>query len=102
CVVEVRRTPFDPFQELTAAGGSFAPGSFGYNSQIASMASGTPLAGMQAWTGSSAGVRTGTINLPASFGGSAGQIRFRCATDVSATVPGGVLIDDLTAVTESD
>ena len=49
------------FQDIIAAGGTFASG--GYNGTISDCC-GNPLAGRQAWTGNSDGFITTTVNLP--------------------------------------
>ena len=49
------------FQDILAAGGTFATG--GYNETI-STCCGNPLAGRQAWTGNSGGFISTTVNLP--------------------------------------
>ena len=49
------------FQDILAAGGTFASG--GYNGTI-STCCGNPLAGRQAWTGNSGGFISTTVNLP--------------------------------------
>lgn len=49
------------FQDVVAAGGTFASG--GYNGTISSCC-GNPLAGRQAWTGNSGGFINTTVNLP--------------------------------------
>jgi hypothetical protein len=49
------------FQDIIAAGGTFASG--GYNGTI-STCCGNPLAGRQAWTGNSGGFISTTVNLP--------------------------------------
>src|SRR6266550_4208967 len=73
------------FQDILAAGGSFAAG--GYNGTISS-AFGSPIAGRQAWTGNSSGFVTTTVNLPAAAAGHNVVLRFRMASDVSVSNQG--------------
>ena len=65
------------FQDILSAGGSFVSG--GYNTTLSSDY-GNPLAGRQAWSGSSSGFITTTVNLPAAAAGQNVQLRWRCAT----------------------
>ena len=65
------------FMDILAAGGSFSTG--GYN---ATLASGNPISGRQAWGGSSSGWVATTVNLPASAAGQNIQLRWACAVDV--------------------
>jgi Trypsin len=73
------------FTDIIAAGGSFVSG--GYN-QVISSAYGNPLGGRAAWSGSSAGFITTTVNLPASASGQNIQLRWRCGTDSSVSAAG--------------
>ena len=73
------------FQDILAAGGIFAVG--GYNGTI-SVNFGSPIAGRQAWTGSSAGFVTTTVNLPMSANGQNWRFRWRRATDSSVSGQG--------------
>jgi hypothetical protein len=73
------------FQDILAAGGSFAVG--GYNGTI-SVNFGSPIAGRMAWTGNSAGFVTTTVNLPASANGQSWVFRFRRGTDSSVSGQG--------------
>ena len=66
------------FTDILAAGGSFASG--GYTSTIDNTF-GSPLAGRQAWSGTSPGFITTVVNLPASAAGQSVQFRWRCGTD---------------------
>jgi hypothetical protein len=66
------------FTDILAAGGNFASG--GYTSIIDS-AYGNPLAGRQAWSGTSAGFIGTVVNLPPAASGQTIQLRWRCATD---------------------
>jgi hypothetical protein len=71
------------FQDILATGATF--GTFGYNGTI-SVNFGSPIAGRQAWTGSSGGVFvTTTVNLPASANGQSWVFRWRRATDSSVS-----------------
>jgi hypothetical protein len=65
-----------PFQDILAAGGSFGQG--GYNGTISSCC-GNPLAGRQAWTGSSGGFVTTAVNV--GFQGHTIVLRWRMASD---------------------
>ncbi|MBK7393222.1 MAG: M36 family metallopeptidase [Chloracidobacterium sp.] len=83
------------FQDIIAAGGSFVSG--GYNATISSSFA-SPIAGRQAWSGTSLGGYIDTVvNLPAAANGNNVQFRWRMASDnsVSAT---GVNIDDVQIV----
>jgi len=66
------------FTDIITAGGSFASG--GYNYTVSS-SFGNPLAGRQAWSGSSGGFVTTTINLPTSAAGQNVQFRWRIGSD---------------------
>jgi hypothetical protein len=81
------------FQDIIAAGGSFAVG--GYNGVI-SVNFGSPIAGRNAWTGNSAGFVTTTVNVPAAANGGTIRLRFRRATDSSVSGQ-GIRIDSLTS-----
>jgi hypothetical protein len=65
-----------PFQDILAAGGSFGQG--GYNGTISSCC-GNPLAGRQAWTGSSGGFVTTAVGL--GFQGHTIVLRWRMGSD---------------------
>jgi hypothetical protein len=65
-----------PFQDILAAGGSFGQG--GYNGTISNCC-GNPLAGRQAWTGSSGGFITTTVNV--GFQGHTIVLRWRMGSD---------------------
>jgi hypothetical protein len=89
------------FQDILAAGGSFASG--GYNSTLSTGFS-NPLPGRMAWTGLSGGTAaaptfiTTVVNLPASAAGQNIQLMWRQGSDssvVPATNPGS-RIDSLT------
>lgn len=72
------------FQDILAAGGSFATG--GYNGTIGPTDSVLNL--RQAWTGNSGGFITTTVNLPPGSFGQNAQFRWRVAYD-TGTSPGG-------------
>jgi subtilisin-like proprotein convertase family protein len=69
-----------PFTDIVTAGGSF--GSGGYTDTISSNFS-SPIAGRQAWSGSSGGFITTVATLPAAATGQPTVLRFRTADDVS-------------------
>ena len=73
------------FQDILAAGGSFVSG--GYTRTISSSYS-NPLAGRQAWSGSSGGFITTVVNLPSGAAGQNIQLRWRCGTDSSVSSSG--------------
>jgi hypothetical protein len=77
------------FTDILAAGGSFLSG--GYTGSIDTNY-GNPLAGRQAWSGTSSGFITTTVNLPATASGQTIQLRWRCGTD-SANGRSGWLVD---------
>jgi hypothetical protein len=66
------------FTDILTAGGNFASG--GYTSIIDS-AYGNPLAGRQAWSGTSGGFISTVVNLPPAASGQTIQLRWRCGTD---------------------
>ena len=68
------------FDDILAASGSFVSG--GYTHTISS-SYGNPLAGRQAWSGSSGGFTNTVVSLPAAAGGQAIQLRWRAGTDSS-------------------
>ncbi len=70
------------FQDIIAAGGSFAIG--GYNGVI-SVNFGSPIAGRNAWTGNSAGFVTTTVNIPASANGGTVVLRFSVVLPTAAS-----------------
>jgi hypothetical protein len=90
-----------PFQDIIAAGGSFATG--GYNKTI-SGGTGSPIAGRSAWSGLSGGTTaipayiTTTVNLPASANGQLVKFRWLVASDSSNVAAGdqGARIDTIT------
>jgi len=65
------------FQDVVDAGGNFVSG--GYNGSLA--ASANPLAGRNAWTGSSGGYITTAVDLPASAAGQTILLRWRLGSD---------------------
>jgi hypothetical protein len=74
------------FQDIVAAGGSFVSG--GYNGTISSSFS-NPLAGRQAWTGTTSGAFVTTIvTLPAAAAGQNIQLRWRMGSDTSVSHQG--------------
>ena len=84
-----------PYQDILAAGGSFATG--GYNGTI-SPSFGSPIAGRAAWTGNSGlGYITTTVNLPAAANGQLVRLKWRVATDVN-NAGVGVRIDTITGI----
>jgi hypothetical protein len=68
------------FADILIAGGSFAAS--GYDHSI-DTGFGNPLAGRQAWSGTSPGFVTTIVNLPASAQNQSVQFRWRCGTDNS-------------------
>ena len=76
-----------PFTDIITAGGSFVAGTQGYNSTI-SVNFASPIAGRQAFSGSSAGFVTTGINLPAAAAGQNVVIRFRMGADNSVSAVG--------------
>jgi hypothetical protein len=68
------------FQDIVTAGGSFVTG--GYTGTIDTRYS-SPIAGRSAWTGSTNGFITTTVNLPATAAGHNIQLRFRQGSDTS-------------------
>jgi hypothetical protein len=73
------------FTDIITAGGSFVGG--GYNGTISTSFL-SPIAGRQAWTGTSASFTTVTVNLPASSNGQPVKLRFRFASDCSVSSTG--------------
>ncbi len=95
-VLEVSTDGGASFADILVAGGTFATG--GYNGTI-SVNFGSPIGGRQAWTGSSGGFVTTTVNFPASFAGQNIILRWRRATDSSVSGQGwrvdAISIDDV-------
>jgi putative transposon-encoded protein len=84
------------FQDILAAGGSFATG--GYNASIG--ATDSVLTGRQAWTGNSNGFISTVVNLPAASFGQNVQFRWRTAYDTGTNpAGGGQRIDTITVNT---
>jgi len=90
------------FQDILAAGGSFASG--GYNGTISNEpANQSPIQGRAAWTGLSSGTTaapayiTSIVNLPAAAAGQSIQLRWRVGSDNLFTAAGqpGVRIDTI-------
>ena len=94
------------FQDILAAGGSFVQN--GYDHTISS-GFGSPIAGRQAWSGSSGGYVTTIAQLPASANGQMVVLRWRMASDSTngatgwridtVTVPGDIVCCSLPAPT---
>jgi hypothetical protein len=82
-VLELSTDGGNTFQDVLAAGGSFAMG--GYNRSI-STDRGSPIAGRQAWSGNSGGFITTVVDLP--FVPAAGRLRWRMASDMSGSSEG--------------
>lgn len=66
------------WQDILTAGGSFVTG--GYNATISS-GFGSPIAGRQAWSGSSSGYTNVEVNLPPTANGQSVQVRWLMASD---------------------
>jgi hypothetical protein len=79
------------FQDILAAGGSFAAGA--YNGSL-SNSYGNPLGGRSAWTGNSVSYVQSSVNLPVSANGQNVQFRWRMGTD-NAVIDTGVRLDDV-------
>lgn len=80
------------YQDILAAGGTFVSG--GYNATI-STGFQSPIAGRQAWSGTSVGPYVDTeVTLPASANGQNVQVRWRMASD-SSVASTGVNVDDV-------
>ncbi len=77
--------------DIVAAGGVF--GSGGYNATISSSFS-SPIAGRQAWSGTSATFTPTTVTLPASANGQNVQLRWLMASD-SSVASTGFRLDDV-------
>ncbi|MEO7433746.1 MAG: hypothetical protein ABIR62_17405, partial [Dokdonella sp.] len=83
------------FADIVTAGGAFTSG--GYTDTISANFM-SPIAGRQAWSGTSSGFITSVVSLPASATGQPTVLRFRTADDSSAvatTTPIGWFIDNL-------
>jgi hypothetical protein len=73
------------YQDIITAGGSFTSG--GYNGVLGT-GSNNPIANRSAWTGTSGGYITTTVNLPAAAAGQNIKLRFRFASDDNTNVQG--------------
>ena len=86
------------FTDILAAGGAFVSG--GYTHTISS-SFGNPLAGRQAWSGSTSNAYIDTvINLPPAFAGQNIRFRFRMASDTSVS-GAGWLVDTIRVVSQA-
>jgi len=74
-----------PFQDVEAAGGSFASGGY---THVTSSSYSNPLAGRSAWSGNSGGFIQTIINLPPAAAGQPVRFRWRCGTDSSVAATG--------------
>jgi subtilisin family serine protease len=83
-VLELSTDGGNTFQDILAAGGSFAMG--GYN-RVISTDRGSPIAGRQAWSGNSEGFITTVVNLPGIFFTDS-RLRWRMASDTSGSNEG--------------
>ncbi len=79
------------YQDIINAGGSWVSG--GYNATISTSFS-SPIAGRQAWSGSSGSYIDTVVNLPANANGNSVQFRWRMASD-SSVASTGVNVDDV-------
>jgi hypothetical protein len=79
-VLEIKIGASGVFTDILSAGGSFSSG--GYVSTLPTTYA-NPLGGRSAWTGSSGGYITTTIQLPASVAGQPVQLRWRLGSDNS-------------------
>ena len=82
-VLEISFDGGNTFQDILAAGGTFVQG--GYNRTIATDR-GSPIAGRQAWSGSSEGFVTVTVDLPEMF--LFQNLRWRMASDTTGSKEG--------------
>ena len=71
--------------DILTAGGSFVSGGYNYTLSTSYR---NPLAGRQAWSGSSGGFITTLVNLPAAASGQTIQLRWRCGSDSSVNGTG--------------
>jgi uncharacterized repeat protein (TIGR01451 family) len=78
CILEIQ-IGSGSFQDILAAGGSFVSG--GYTGTI-NPSTGNPLAGRQAWGGTSGSFLNTIVNLPAAAAGQNIQLKWRMATDI--------------------
>jgi uncharacterized repeat protein (TIGR01451 family) len=84
-VLEIKIGSSGAWTDIMTAGGSFVSG--GYNYTLSSSYS-NPLAGRQAWSGTSGGFITTLVNLPAAASGQTIQLRWRCGSDSSVSGTG--------------
>ena len=84
-VLEASTDGGNTFQDIVAAGGSFVIG--GYNRTI-SADRGSPIAGRQAWSGTSNGFVTTVVNVPAIQAAPGIILRWRMASDTSGASQG--------------
>ena len=84
-VLEMSTDGGNTFQDILAVGGRFAMG--GYNRTI-SADRGSPIAGRQAWSGNSKGFITTVVTLPNLQTPNSGILRWRMASDTSASGEG--------------
>ena len=84
-VLEISFDGGNTFQDIIAAGGTFVQG--GYNRTIAAD-HGSPIAGRQAWSGSSDGFVTVTVDLPVKFVVLFQNLRWRMASDTTGSKEG--------------
>jgi hypothetical protein len=73
------------FTDILAAGGSFVANGY---SQTISSCCGNPLANRGAWSGSSSGFITTTVNLPAAAAGQLVRLRWRFCSDTEIGATG--------------
>jgi hypothetical protein len=90
--VSVNGGAFVDVTNAAISGGTFVSG--GYNGTLSGIAD-NPLASQPAWSSTSGGYITSTINLNASLQGSSIVLRFRCGTDQN-TGAAGWHVDSLT------
>ena len=83
-VLELSSDGGNTFQDILAAGGSFAVG--GYNRTIATDR-GSPIAGRQAWSGNSGGFITTVVDR-AGLSNAGPEIRWRMASDSTGSGEG--------------
>lgn len=93
CILEISSGVGQPFQDILAAGGSFAQN--GYNFTLKDN---NPLGPRSGWSGNSGGWQPVLVNLPAAAAGQSVQLRWRFATSRGMT-NGGWYIDSV-AVTD--
>lgn len=74
------------FVDIITAGGSWVQGGYGFN--IGSSATGNPLIGRRAWSGTIATTSPVVVNLPDRLGGKTVQLRWRLGCDSSSASTG--------------